>query len=145
MTRVVACPIILAVSPAPSAPHDEEEEARMNEVARSFEGPDKTLAFEHGSLESVNVAGTGGALIRMVMHPGWRWSTDLRTMVGTDTCQTRHVGYCLEGTLHVQLDDGVSYDINPGDAFVIPSGHDAWVLGDATCTILDWGSMARAE
>ena len=114
----------------------------MDEVARSFEGPDKTVSMQHGSLEVVNVAGTGGWVSRLAMHPGWRWTTDMGPMAGTETCQTRHVGYCLEGSLHVALDDGATLDINAGDLFVIPPGHDAWVNGEQTCTILDWGSMA---
>lgn len=114
----------------------------MDEVARSFEGPDKTITYEHGFLETVNVAGTGGAVTRMVMEAGWRWTHDLRPIIGSDTCQARHVGYCLEGSLHVQLDDGGTLDITAGDLFVIPPGHDAWTVGDQACTILDWGSMA---
>lgn len=114
----------------------------MDEVARSFETPDKALSFEHGFVEIANLAGTGGAVTRMVMRPGWRWTTDLGHVIGTDTCQTRHVGYCLEGSLHVELDGGATLEIKAGDLFVIPPGHDAWVDGQATCTILDWGSMA---
>lgn len=114
----------------------------MDEFARSFASPDRTVPFAHGSLEVVNVP--GGSVGFMTMHPGWRWSNDLRAIVGTDTCHTRHVGYCLAGQLHVELDDGATFDITAGELFVIPPGHDAWVVGDATCTILDWGAMTSA-
>lgn len=28
------------------------------------------------------------------------------------------------------MDDGSEAEIGPGDVFVIPAGHDAWVVGD---------------
>jgi uncharacterized cupin superfamily protein len=32
--------------------------------------------------------------------------------------------------LHVVHDDGTEIDIDPGDAYVLEPGHDAWVAGD---------------
>ncbi|MDP9222473.1 MAG: cupin domain-containing protein [Actinomycetota bacterium] len=75
-------------------------------------------------------------------RPGWRWSNDIRPLTGTDRCEVFHVGYALSGRLHVELADGSTLDIEPGDAFEIHPGHDAWVVGDEPCVILDWGGKA---
>jgi quercetin dioxygenase-like cupin family protein len=28
------------------------------------------------------------------------------------------------------MDDGIVYEMGPGDVFYIPPGHDSWVIGD---------------
>jgi len=32
--------------------------------------------------------------------------------------------------MRVRMDDGSEREIGPGDVFVIPAGHDAWVTGN---------------
>ena len=49
----------------------------------------------------------------------------------------------LAGNLHIELQDGGTLDLRAGDAFVIPPKHDAWVVGDETVRIIDWGGKAR--
>ena len=66
----------------------------------------------------------------------------MRPILGTASCPNRHVGYCLTGRLHVDLDGGGVLDIKAGDLFIIPPGHDGWTVGDETCTLLDWAGMA---
>jgi class 3 adenylate cyclase len=70
------------------------------------------------------------AIGRFVFRPGWRWSQDVAPIVGTRSCQHRHVGYTISGSLEVQMDDGTRLVIGPDDAYEIPPGHDAWVVGD---------------
>jgi class 3 adenylate cyclase len=62
-------------------------------------------------------------------EPGWRWSVDVAPVVGTSTCTNRHVGVTLGGVMHVETDDGATMEIGPMEAFEIPPGHDAWVVG----------------
>lgn len=40
--------------------------------------------------------------------------------------------------MKVVMDDGDSADLGPGDFVQIAPGHDAWVLGDEQCVVLDW-------
>jgi len=40
------------------------------------------------------------------------------------------VGTLVQGKLKVRLDDGTETIIKAGEAYVIPPGHDAWVVGD---------------
>jgi class 3 adenylate cyclase len=63
-------------------------------------------------------------------EPGWRWSTDVKHIVGTEWCEIRHIGYCLGGRLHVLDENGAESEIGPGDVYEIVPGHDAWVVGD---------------
>ena len=65
------------------------------------------------------------------LRPGWRWSTDVKPIVGTQSCQHHHAGYVLEGQMHIEMADGNSMDILAGDAYEIPPGHDAWIVGEA--------------
>lgn len=105
---------------------------------KSFDQPETVRKFGHGRIESVSL--DESEIGRLTFDPGWRWSNDVRPIVGTDSCLNRHVGVCLEGTMHVQLDDGTTMDIKPRDAYEIPPGHDAWVVGDDVFVTYEWTS-----
>ena len=94
---------------------------------RSFDTPDQVRQFHAGRIEVINLDET--AIGRFVFEPGWRWSQDVAPIVGTGSCQNRHVGFVISGQLHVVMIDGTELDILPGDAYEIPPGHDAWVVG----------------
>jgi hypothetical protein len=49
-----------------------------------------------------------------------------------------HLGYVVSGHLHIEMTDGASMDVMGGDAFEIPLGHDAWVIGDEPWISVDW-------
>ena len=36
---------------------------------------------------------------RMTLQPGWRWSECIKPVVGTESCQTHHVGAVTSGEL----------------------------------------------
>lgn len=90
--------------------------------------PDEVRRFPNGRIDVVNLDET--AFCRFVFEPGWRWSKDVAPIAGTASCQYRHVGYTISGTLEVRMDDGTRMTIGPGDAYEIPPGHDGWVAGD---------------
>ena len=107
-------------------------------TTKRFEAPDETRDFEHGRVDVVRLAGSTAA--QATFEPGWRWSTDLKPIVGTDSCQGHHVGYCVSGSLHVVTDEGHEFDIGAGDVYEILPGHDAWVAGEATYSALEFHS-----
>ena len=113
----------------------------MQVFARNFGRPDGTTTFPNGCEEVVDVQGT--AVGRLTLRPGWRWSNDVRPLIGSDSCPAQHTGYCLSGSLHVEMDHGATLEIGPGDLYSIPPGHDAWVVGSDTCTLLDWAEKAK--
>lgn len=87
----------------------------------------------------------GALAARFTFQPGWKWSECIKPSVGTDSCQARHVGAIVSGTLHVVHQDGSEGDAAPGDAYVIEPGHDAWVLGDNPVVALEFESKSAAE
>jgi class 3 adenylate cyclase len=95
---------------------------------KTFANPDQVREFLNGRMDVVNLDET--AIGRFVLRPGWRWSKDVAPITGTRSCQHRHVGYTISGTLEVRMDDGTSLVIRADDAYEIPPGHDAWVVGD---------------
>jgi class 3 adenylate cyclase len=95
---------------------------------KNLSTPDLVRTFPFGHVDVVNLDETSVA--RFTWEPGWRWSKDVAPIVQTKSCQNRHVGYVISGTLHVAMDDGTELEIGSGDAFEIPPGHDAWVVGD---------------
>jgi class 3 adenylate cyclase len=103
--------------------------------------PDETVTFDHGSVDLMKV----GALTigREVLQPGWRWSTHVKPIVGTDRCEFHHVFYLLSGSLAVESRDGERRDAVAGDVCDIAPGHDAWVLGDEPYVAIDFQGIAE--
>ena len=83
--------------------------------------------------------------VEATFEPGWRWSNDVKPIAGTDSCQARHAGICLEGEMTVRSDDGTEMKYGPGDVFVMEPGHDAWVDGTTPCIMFDTGVAAYAK
>ena len=75
---------------------------------------------------------------RMVHEPGWRWSRHVRPIAGTDRCMYHHLGYCVSGRLHIELEDGTEGEISAEEMFELPPGHDAWVIGDEPWIAIDF-------
>jgi class 3 adenylate cyclase len=95
---------------------------------KSFATPDQVRTFPTGRVHIVTLDET--AIGRFLFQPGWRWSKDVAPITGTRSCQHRHLGYTISGSLRVRMEDGTELTIGPGDAYEIPPGHDAWVVGD---------------
>jgi hypothetical protein len=105
---------------------------------KSFSSPDETRTFENGRFDVVRLK--DATVGRVLLQPGWRWSQDVKPLAGTDTCQQRHLGYVLAGSLHVAADDGTEADAGVGDVFLIQPGHDAWVTGDQPFEAVEFSS-----
>jgi uncharacterized protein (TIGR02246 family) len=94
-------------------------------------------SFDHGQLTVVTLEGT--MLARGVFNPGWKWSNDVQPHAHTPSCQARHTGIVLSGRFRIRTDDGTEAEFGPGDAHVVAPGHDAWVVGNEQCVIIDIG------
>jgi D-lyxose ketol-isomerase len=97
-------------------------------TTKSFNSPDETRSPDKTKSEIVNLGNVNAA--RMTLQPGWRWSECIKPLVGTDSCQARHLGTVVSGSLTVKHDDGSEVTLKPGDAYLIEPGHDAWVEGN---------------
>jgi hypothetical protein len=103
---------------------------------RAFSAPDEVREFPNGRAEILAVG--GGEVGRLVFRPGWRWSNDVKPIAGTDSCEAPHFQYHVSGTLGIRMDDGTEYVAVGGDVTSLPSGHDAWVIGDEDVVVVDW-------
>jgi hypothetical protein len=107
---------------------------------KDFDSPDEKRPFEgNGGVDVVNVAGK--SVGRGTFEPGWKWSENVKPIAGTDSCKVAHVGYCISGRMVIHMDDGSDSEITPGTAFAIPPGHDAEVVGDEACVMVDFGEI----
>lgn len=95
---------------------------------RSFTDAEEIRKFPNGELRLITLDDVVFGEFRI--QPGWRWSRDVRPIAGTAECQHTHVGFVIQGQLHVVMSDGATMDFVPGDTYQIPPGHDAWVVGD---------------
>lgn len=103
---------------------------------KRFEMPDETREFERGRADLMNIG--GGVVRRLTLQPGWRWSEHVKPVAHTEWCEAPHFQYHVAGTLRVRMADGTQFDAEPGDVTALPSGHDAWVVGDEPVVVVDW-------
>lgn len=101
---------------------------------RSFGPADEVRAFPNGRADILKV---GGAEVRrLVFERGRRWSNDVEPITGTDSNTAPQ--YHVAGRLGIRMDDGTEFVAGPGDVTSLPSGHDAWVVGDEPVVVIDW-------
>ena len=103
---------------------------------RAFTRPDETREFPKGKAEILNIG--GGTVGRLIFQPGWRWSRDVKPLAKTKSCEAPHFQYHVSGRLAILMDDGKEFVAGPGDVTALPSGHDAWVVGDEPAVVVDW-------
>ena len=115
---------------------EREPPARQNTEHKSFQDPDETREFPNGTAEILSI---GDAEIgRLSFQPGWRWSNDVKPIAGTDSCEAPHFQYHVSGQLAIRMDDSTEITAGPGDVTSLPSGHDAWVVGDEPVVVVDF-------
>lgn len=105
----------------------------------SFDHPVEVRRFPRGRVELVRVGGK--TIGRAIFEPGWKWSDSVQPLVHTASCEAPHFQYHVAGVLHVRMDDGSEFDCHPGEISRLPSGHDAWVVGDEQVVIVDFQGM----
>ena len=106
---------------------------------KSLNSPEETRNFDKGKLDLVKI---GGAMVgRAVFQPGWKWSESLKPIAKTKSCEAPHFQYHVSGTIRVRMDDGTERDLKPGDVSLLPSGHDAWVVGNEPVVVVDFQGM----
>ncbi len=103
---------------------------------RAFGSADEVREFPHGKAEILKVGET--EIGRLILQPGWRWSNDVKPIAGTASCVAPHFQYHVAGQLAIRMDDGTEFVAKPGDVTSLPSGHDAWVVGDDPVIVVDW-------
>jgi mannose-6-phosphate isomerase-like protein (cupin superfamily) len=106
--------------------------ARRRYYTASLRDPEEQLT--KGGVR-MDIGRLGGMLVKRMTYPtGWRFSQHM----GAPSCRDTHVGYVISGQLRVRLDEGPEFDLNTGDAFFVPPGHDAWVVGGEPAMIVQF-------
>ena len=115
-----------------------------HKLIRKVKGaPDETRPFSDGK-GKMEVFVLGDSTVgRGEFEPGWRWSQHVKPIAGTASCQATHTGCVLEGPMVVKMADGCETEYGRGDFFCMPAGHDAWIVGDKRCVLLDFTGVAK--
>ena len=103
--------------------------------------PDELRNFDKGKLELITLGGV--TFGRATLQPGWKWSTCIKPLVKTKSCEAPHLQYHVSGRIAVLMDDGSEAEFGPGDVSLIPPGHDAWVVGNEPAVVVDITGMAE--
>src|SRR5947207_984452 len=106
--------------------------------AKSVDAPDETRDLPKAFARVVKLGEV--AVGHAVWQPGWRWSSDLRPIAGTDWCENHHLGYAVSGALDVVTETGEQIRIQAGAVYEIPPRHDAWVVGGEPFVTVEWTS-----
>ena len=106
---------------------------------KSFGKSDEVRTFRKGQVELIEVGGT--TVGRAVLDPGWKRSTSAEPIASTQGSEALHFQYHVSGVLRVRMDDGSEFDCRPGDVSVLPSAHEAWVVGNEPVVLVDFQGM----
>ena len=87
----------------------------------------------------LEVGRAGGARVKRMVYPaGFRWSVDMKPVVGTDRCMHAHVGFLARGGIHVEYADGCITEYEAPEIVAIEPGHDAWVVGKEPAVLIEF-------
>jgi quercetin dioxygenase-like cupin family protein len=111
-------------------------------IRKSLDQPEEVRPFEGDSGELALVNLEAGPVGRASFNPGWRWSEHVKPIAKTDSCQAAHTCHFVSGRMKVVTDDGEEMEYGPGDFAVMAPGHDAWIVGDEPCVVIDWQGFA---
>lgn len=112
----------------------------MNTIAKkSLNHPDEMRNLPKTKIEVVDL-GNSIVIMRATFQPGWKWSECVKPTVGTHSCLAPHINYVISGRMKVVMDDHTEIEMGPGDAVEIPPGHDAWVIGNEPCIVIDFSA-----
>lgn len=102
-------------------------------------GPLKGATHREVGGVQVDVVPTGNARVKRVVYPpGFRWSTNLKDIVGTPLCMHAHVGFLASGEFHIQYADGAIEEFVAPQVVAIAPGHDGWVVGGEPAVLIEF-------
>ena len=87
----------------------------------------------------LDVGRAGAARVKRMVYPvGFRWSVDMKPVVGTDLCMHAHVGFLARGEIHIEYADGCVVEHKAPQILAIEPGHDGWVVGDEPVVLIEF-------
>jgi hypothetical protein len=87
----------------------------------------------------LEVGKAGAARVKRMVYPsGFRWSVDMKPVVGTDLCMHAHVGFLVHGEIHIEYADGCVVEHRAPQIVAIDPGHDGWVVGPEPVVMIEF-------
>jgi hypothetical protein len=81
-----------------------------------------------------------GRIKRAIYPPGFRWSTHMKPVSGTEYCMHAHVGFLARGHIQGEYPDGCTFEFVAPQVVVLEPGHDAWVVGEEAAVLIQFDS-----
>ena len=82
------------------------------EVKNFEKDADEVSTPNNARVETVNISGQ--RVMKLTIQPGWKWSDDIKPLVGTDSCKAKHLGVIVEGSITCRHDDGTQVTYSAG-------------------------------
>ena len=102
-------------------------------------GPMKDVVRRDVGHVRLEVGRAGEARVkRMIYPPGFRWSVDMKPVVGTEHCMHAHVGFLARGRFHIEYPDGCRIEYKAPQVVAIDPGHDGWVVGNEPVVFIEF-------
>jgi hypothetical protein len=87
----------------------------------------------------LDVVQAGKSRVKRMIYPaGFRWSTHMKPIVGTDYCMHTHVGFLAQGQINVEYPDGCRLEFVAPQVLAIEPGHDGWVVGNQPAVVIEF-------
>jgi hypothetical protein len=113
--------------------------------SRRAAAPDALIAAVKGATHRyvghvrLDVGAAGAARVKRMIYPvGFRWSKDMKPIVGTDRCMHAHVGFLARGEIHIEYADGCIVEHKAPQIVAIEPGHDGWVVGTEPVVLIEF-------
>jgi hypothetical protein len=87
----------------------------------------------------LEVGRAGAARVKRMVYPaGFRWSVNMKGIVGTDLCMHAHVGFLARGEIHIEYADGCVGEYKAPQIVAIEPGHEGWVVGRQPAVLIEF-------
>ena len=87
----------------------------------------------------LEIGRAGGARVKRAIYPpGFRWSVDMKPLVGTDLCLHAHVGFLASGAIRIEYPDGCTVEYEAPEIVAVEPGHDGAVVGDTPAVLIEF-------
>ena len=87
----------------------------------------------------MDIGRAGSARVKRTVYPvGFRWSKDMKPVVGSDWCMHAHVGFLARGRIHMEFADGCVVEFAAPQIVAIEPGHDGWVVGREPAVLIEF-------
>jgi len=128
-------------SVAKKAPRQALRKVARTPVSRPSEMFAPVAGAERREIGNVllEVGKAGAARVKRMVYPaGFRWSVDMKPVVGTDLCMHAHVGFLVHGEIHIEYADGCVVEHRAPQIVAIDPGHDGWVVGSEPVVMIEF-------